>query len=428
MTLTSRALAQVSERRALGEFGSSVPPTNAEAGGFGSAAGIAVREDSALQIAAVYGCVNLISSSIATLPIRLVNNKHLGQAKDLRPSLLLSEPCSDMSLFDFVVQFVSSLALRGNFFGRIISRDKNGFASQIKPIPADNAQVRRQPNGEIEYQFFGEKIPNRDVYHVKYLSTPGMLTGVNPIQSLRLAFGLSLAQQSYGAAFFRNSANPQGVIQVKGDLSPDATKAMLKSWLSAHQGINQSNLPAILTGDAEFKPITITPQDSQFLESRGFSAEEISGTIFRVPPHMIGLNEKVSSWGRGIEQMEKGYTLNTLGDYIGRFEQSMTALHPPGQYVRFDLSHRLRGDTLERANASSLMLLAGGWTPNDARSLFDMPALPDGDKLNSPINTELLEKAMAEAEKAVAEKNEPKPEPPPFPPQGLEQPPAVPQK
>lgn len=388
-----------------------MPPTNSEAGGFGTSAGIAVSQESALQIAAVYGCASLLSSSVATLPARLLNSKTLRDAKELKPSPLITEPYSEISLFDWMVQFVASLAIRGNFYGHIISRDKNLYPTQIKPIPPDNADVKRLQDGSIEYRFYNRVVPTRDVYHVRMLSMPGMLEGVNPVQYLRLSFGLSLAQKSYAGGYFRNSANPQGVIQVPGALSKDETKKMLKNWLANHQGINQSNLPALLTDGAEFKAISITPQDSQFLQSQGFSAEEITGTIYRVPPHMVGLNEKVSSWGRGLEQMEKGYTLNTLADYTGRYETSMTSLHPPGQFVNLDLSNRLRGDTLERAQTGSLGTAGGFLTPNDARALLDLPSRPDGDELFAPINTELLEKAQVEVEAAIKAKNEPKPDP-----------------
>jgi HK97 family phage portal protein len=394
---------------AAAEWGNSVPPTNAEAGGFG-ATGMGVSQDAALSIATVYSCANLLSSSVANSPVLLLNNRVLRKAKELKPSPLLTEPYCEIGLFDWIVQFVASLAIRGNFYGQIISRDKKTlYPTQIKPIPADSANVERLHKGELQYRFFNKVVPLKDVFHVKLLWLPGMLKGVNPIEAQRLAFSKSLSQSTYGLQYFRNSANPSIVIQVKGDLSPDQTKKMVRSFMAAHQGINQSHLPAVVTGDTEIKPITITPQDSQFLESLQWSASEIASTIYRVPPHMVGLTERVSSWGKGIEQMELGFTKNTLQDYTGRYEAAMTLLHPPGQFVAIDMSHRLRGDTLERAQAGSLGTLGGYFTPNDARALFDLPALPDGDKLNSPINTTLLEKVMAEAEESIEAKYAPEP-------------------
>lgn len=384
-----------------------MPPTNGELGGI--AGGMTVNQQSALQISVVYSCVSLLSSSVATLPLRLMNNSIMTNAKELKPSPLLTEPYVEISLFDWIVQFVSSLALRGNFYGQIISRDKNLYPTQIKPIPADNAMIRRQNDGTLEYRFFNEIIPTRNVFHVRMLSFPGMLAGVNPIEAMRLPFSLALSQMAYGDAYFRNSANPQGVIQVPGNLPPDETKKMLRSWLSAHQGINKANLPAVLTDGAEFKPITITPEDSQFLESRNFSASEIAG-IFRIPPHMISQVERSTSWGRGIEEQEAGFTRNTLGDYIGRLQSSLTALHPPGQYVNLDLTQRLRGNSLERAQTASLLMLAGVVTADEVRArFFDMPKMPDGqgEKPFVPINTELLEAALEQIKQQEKENKEP---------------------
>lgn len=386
---------------------STVPPPP----GYGSdgAGGLVVTQQSALQIAAVYGCVGLLTSSVATLPLRLMDNKVLRNAKEIAPSPLITQPYSEISLLDWIVQFVASLALRGNFYGHIIQRDENLYATQIKPIPADNVKVRRDASGKLEYRFFNKLIPFDDVFHVKMISMPGMLVGVNPIESLRLTFGLSLAQTRYGESYFRNSAYPAGVIEVDGDLDPDETKVLLTNWLSAHQGIGQANLPAVLTAGATFKPVTITPEDSQFLESRGFSAGEISGMIYRIPPHMIGLVDRTTSWGTGVEQQELGYTRNTLQDYIGRLQDSLTALHPPGQFVNVDLNHRLRGDTLQRAQAGSLMLLAGAFCADEVRALFDMPELPDGEGKNVyvPVNTELLQAALAQVTAAQAAAKQP---------------------
>ena len=378
--------------------------------GWGGESG--VTQQSALQIAAVYGCVGLLSSSVATLPLRLMDNKVLRNAKEIAPSPLIIQPYAEISLLDWMVQFVASLALRGNFFGHIIERDQDLYATQIKPIPADNVKVRRDPAGKLEYRFFNRIIPIDDVFHVKMLSMPGMLVGVNPIESLRLTFGLSLNQTRYGESFFRNSAYPAGVIEVPGPLGPDETVSMALGWKAGHQGVDQANSVGVLTDGATFRPITVTPEDSQFLQSRGFSAGEISGMIYRIPPHMIGLVDRTTSWGTGVEQQELGYTRNTLQDYIGRLQDSLTALHPPGQFANLDLTHRLRGDTLQRAQAASLMMLAGLAVPDELRgTLFDMPALPKGQGKNLyvPINTELLQAALAQVQAAEAAKNAPPP-------------------
>ena len=257
-----------------------VPPAPGASGRFG--------HRSAAQIAAVYGSVGLLADSVASLPCRVVDNPVLRNAKELAPSPLVQQPYSEISRMDWFVQFVWSLGLRGEFFGLIIERDSELYAKQIKPLSPDLMSVRRVPGtGEIEYRYAGKPLNTDDVFHVKYQSWPEAIRGISPIDVLKTTFGIAVAQEKYGLSYFENSANPQGVIEVPGSLEPDEVKTMLRKWLASHQGIDKANLPAILTDGAKFQPITITPEDSQFLQSRGFTAAQIAGTIFRIPPHMI---------------------------------------------------------------------------------------------------------------------------------------------
>lgn len=377
--------------------------------------GTAVTQQSALQIAAVYACANLLSSSIATSPLKLLSSRSLRYARELPLSPLIEQPYAEITQLDWMVQFVASLALRGNFYGHIIDRDRLGYATQIKPIPVDRAKVTRNRQGQIEYHFSNKPVPLDDVVHVRLLTFPGMLEGVNPIEYLRLTFSLSMAQTRYGESWFRNSAFPSGAIEVEGNLDEDETVALLHGWMGAHQGLDKAHLPAVLTGGAKFNAITISPEDSQFLQLRGFSASEITGLIFRIPPHMVGIIDKTTSWGRGIEQQELGYTLNTLADYTGRAETMFTALHPPGQFAHIDLSHRTRGDTLERSQAASVMMGAGLAVADELRgTMFDLPALPDGQgqKVYMPINTQLLTAAeLEEIQAAKTAKDQPQLDP-----------------
>lgn len=411
MSLIRRAFERRSTSAATAEFGNSVPPTNGQIGG--SVAGTSVSEMTALQVAAVYGSVGVISDAVATLPLMLVNSKEAAKRKRLPPSRLLTEPYAEIELTDWWVQFTMSLALRGNFYGEIIERDKEGYAQQIKPIHPDNASVRRIPDGNIEYRFNGKPVANQNVFHVRYLTVAGALRGLNPIEYLRNSLGLARAQDMYGSSWFQNSAIPSGVLEVEDDLDDDEVLALARQWMSTHQGLNQANLPAVLTGGTQFKAISITPEDSQFLESRQFSQGEICGMLFRVPPHMVGIVDRSTSWGRGIEQQETGFVRNTLAGYLVRGERALTALHPPNQFVEFDIGQRMRGDKLERYQAYSLGMLGGWEFADEIRAEEGKPPLPEGigQTVLAPINTEpltaMLEKVKAETELKEKEAEQP---------------------
>lgn len=386
-------------RHTWNDWGTTAPPPPGSVGG--GVGGLSVTTESASQIAAVYGCCALLADSVASLPLRALDAPaHLVTSKETKTlPPLLEKPFELISLTDWLVGLIWALALRGNYFGRIIERDRLGFPTQIMPVNPDIVRPQIERDGSVKWFFAGKRVPTEDVFHVRYQSMPGQLLGLNPIQCMKYSFGLAHATDVWAANYYQNSGNPQGVIEVPGQLNPTSTKQMAGDWIAAHQGINKSNLPAVLTEGAKFNPLNINPADQQLLEARKYSAEEISGIVFRIPPHMVGLNERSTSFGRGIEQQERGFVANTLSGYLVRAERALTSCLPPGTFANFDISRRIRGSELERAQTASLMMLAGMANADMLLGkFFDMPPLPNGEGkfVNSPINTELLQKQLLE--------------------------------
>ncbi len=379
------------------------PPPPGSVGG--AVGGLHVTTESATQVAAVYGCVSLLADSVASLPLRALSKPAtVNTAKELPTPALLERPYELLSLTDWIVCAIWSLALRGNFIGHIVERDRLGYPTQIAPIPPDVVNVRPLPDGTFEWRFAGHLVPSDDVFHIRYQSMPGMILGINPIQMMRYSFGLAHATDVWAGEYYGNSANPQGVIESPEPYDEVEVKAWAAAWQAAHGGVKKSNYPAFLTAGATFKPINISPADQQLLETRKFSQEEISGIVFRIPPHMLGLNERSTSFGRGIEQQERGFVANTLAGYLVRLERALTECLPPRKFASFDISHRIRGSELERAQTVSLLALAGQITRYQGMGRwFDMPAMPEGDELLTPINTELLKAALEELKKLEAE-------------------------
>jgi len=389
VSLTRRAFA-AQERRTT-EWGDSTPPP---AGGTGGTGG-PVSETAALQVLAVYGSVSVIADALSSLPWQRFSTPDPAKRRALPLTQILKRPYVEISRMDWLTQYSTSMALRGNFYGHVLERDQDFFPTQIKPIHPDRARVRRLSDGRPEYRFNGRVVPTDNVFHIRNLTVAGSLVGLNPIEYLRVSLGLAIAQDIYGAAYFDNSANPEGQILVEDDLDPEEVVALARNWVAAHGGTGKSHLPAVMTGGAKFEAISINPKDSQFLESKAYSAGAISGMVFRVPPHMIGIVDKSTSWGTGIEQQERGFVTNTLGGYIGRLEEAVDGLHPDEQYCRLDLSKRLRGDKLQRYQAYALGSSAGFLSGNEIRSDEDMGPMPDGqgDDYFVPINSELLAQA-----------------------------------
>lgn len=394
----------------LAPWGNSTPPTNGMLAS--PTAGVYVTEGTALGIAAVWSCTTLLADTVATNPLRQFSVSGQNLKEVTRPSPLIAQPHAETTLYDWLVQAMMSRTLRGNVFGRIVERDANLYATQVMLVHPDKTIVRRNSqSNEIEYRMNGELVPLDDVVHICGPRMPGSLIGMNPIEVLRTSFGLARAADLYGASFFANSAMPSGILKTDQELTPQQTLDLRDAWIQAHQGVGLANLPAVLQGGVSWETISITPDDAQFIQSRGFSRGEVA-MIYRVPPHMIGDVDRTTSWGTGIEQQELGFVRNTLAGYLRPIENAFSALLPPGQVARFDLSERLRGDTLQRYQGYTLGINGGFLSSNDVRRKEGLPEIgPEGDVYRVPMNIMDLKDLAGAGLMPVGTSNPPSPNP-----------------
>jgi HK97 family phage portal protein len=356
-------------------WGSTVPPSNSQIG-MGSA-GVRIDETTALALDAVYGSVSLISDAISTLPI--LQWRQVGsEARQMDVAPVIAQPWPEIEQQDFIGQGTLSMLLRGMLWGKVTARDDRLYPAQVQLVHPDHARIRRRPdNGQLEVHYWNESVPLDDVTRRMAMSVPEGIKGLSPIEYLRNSFGLARAQDLYSGAFYANSARPDGWIGVKDDLDEDETEAMMATWDEAHGGIGRSHRPAILTGGAEFNAITMSMADAQFLEQMQYSASRISGMIYRIPPHMLGMVDKDSSWGAGIEQQMIGFVRDTLGIWLRRWEDLMRSWLPPRQFVTFDLSERLRGDALQRWSAYQIARVMGAMNNAEVRAEEKLPKVTD---------------------------------------------------
>jgi HK97 family phage portal protein len=360
-------------------WGDSTPPPPFGAGSWNAPAGIVVNDDTALSTAVVFSCVSIVADAVATLPMYAYSDRGDGThlRVDQQPAILF-RPWAEITLQDWLTQVVTSLLMRGNAYLFVAERDWLGYPLQLIPVHPDNVSVKRNRNtGLREYRIGGQLVALDDIIHIPGISMPGSLIGLNPIQAIRFSVALAKATEQYGAAFFNNSAEAGGIISIDGDLEEDEAKRLAQSWMAAHQGIAKAHLPAVLTGGAKWTQIAISPDDAQFLQTRSFQKEELA-MVYRVPLHMLNIQDRTSSWGTGIEQMEIGFVTNTLRPWLSRIEAAVSDVLPRSLMIRFDLKGRLRGDTLQRYQAYQIAISNGLLCPDEARAYEDLPPLPDG--------------------------------------------------
>ena len=355
-----------------------------------STSGKRVNERSAMQMTAVYSCVRILSEAVASLPLHFYKYGENGskvKAVDHPLYMLLhDEPNPEMTSFVFRETLMTHLLLWGNAYAQII-RNGKGEIIALYPLMPDRMKVDRDEHGRLyyEYQVSSDDAPTNkgttvkltpdEVMHIPGLGFDG-LVGYSPIAMAKNAIGLAIAAEEYGSKFHANGAAPSGVLEHPGTLK-DPSKVR-DSWSQTFGGSANSHKVAVLEEGMKYTPISISPNEAQFLETRKFQIDEIA-RIFRVPPHMVGDLEKSSF--SNIEQQSLEFVKYTLDPWVSRWEQNMarsllTAEEKQNYFIKFNVDGLLRGDYQSRMNGYATARQNGWMSANDIRELENLDRIP----------------------------------------------------
>lgn len=354
-----------------------------------SSSGRRVTERTAMQMTAVYSCVRILSETLASLPLHIYESFETNSRKAIKHplyKLLHDEPNPEMTSFIFRETLMTHLLLWGNAYAQII-RNGKGEVLALYPLMPDRMRVDRDEYGQLYYEYMlsdsdanakesgAVRLSTQDILHIPGLGFDG-LVGYSPIAMAKNAIGMAIATEEYGAAFFANGATPSGILTHPGVIKNP--EAMRESWSKGFGGRN-SHKVAILEEGMNYTPISIAPNEAQFLETRKFQLNEIA-RIFRVPPHMVGDLEKSSF--SNIEQQSLEFVKYTLDPWVSRFEQAMTRRlltddEKKKYYIKFNVDGLMRGDYQSRMNGYATARQNGWMSANDIRALENLDLISD---------------------------------------------------
>lgn len=354
-----------------------------------SSSGRRVTERTAMQMTAVYSCVRILSETLASLPLHIYESSETNSRKATKHPLykvLHDEPNPEMTSFIFRETLMTHLLLWGNAYAQII-RNGKGEVLALYPLMPDRMRVDRDEYGQLYYEYMlsdsdanakesgAVRLSTQDILHIPGLGFDG-LVGYSPIAMAKNAIGMAIATEEYGAAFFANGATPSGILTHPGVIKNP--EAMRESWSKGFGGRN-SHKVAILEEGMNYTPISIAPNEAQFLETRKFQLNEIA-RIFRVPPHMVGDLEKSSF--SNIEQQSLEFVKYTLDPWVSRFEQAMTRRlltdnEKKKYYIKFNVDGLMRGDYQSRMNGYATARQNGWMSANDIRALENLDLISD---------------------------------------------------
>lgn len=348
--------------------------------------GYNVSASTALKVAVVIRCVDLVSKTIASLGCHLQKETDQGKSAATNHPLykiLRMLPNPKTTSYEFWAMYVVNLMLSWGAFAKI-ERDQNRFIKGLWNIPT--CRVIQNWNAITAENYIdvvwsdgkGERL-----YEGSYMYTPGFRfqDETMPNDVMKIAsevLGLSMSLDGFAKDYFTAGANLGGFVEYPNAINKPAFDKFREDWQKTYAGVMNQHKVAILEGGFKFTKFDVDPEKSQALESRKMQIEEVC-RIFGVPPHKAFLLDRTTF--SNIENMNIEYVTECLNPMAERLEQTiykdlLNSKEQKTLAANFSTNKLLKGDTATRTNYYATMRQNGVMSANEIRDLEEFNKLP----------------------------------------------------
>lgn len=361
-----------------------------------------------MLLSTVYRCVDLISDTIGILPLETYQIDEEGFKKEFKThpayNILNLEPNENMTRFIFFKTLMTSVLLTGNGYA-YIERNPKLEITQLVYVPTTKVSIEwiidKQGIQRKRYRIAGflDLVQPRDMIHILNFSYDGIV-GVSTITHARQTLGIATDSESHAAGFFKSGASTSGILTIEGTrLTKEQKEQNYQEWENRTNPVTgRPNGIVILEGNQKYQPITISPKDSQLLESRQFNVVDICRFFSVSPVKAFDLSK--NSYNT-LEATQLEYLTDTALAVITKIEQELNRkLFLPSENgkvkAEFNTSALLRTDKTASSNYWKTMFNIGAATPNEVRRENNLPRLENGDQAFVQVNVQTLERAITE--------------------------------
>ena len=354
-----------------------------------SGKGYAVNHSTALRVAVVIRCADVVAKTMASLGCHLY--KETGDSKERAKNhplykILRYLPNPETTAYEFWHMYVFSLMLTKGAYAKIV-RDQNGFIRELWNIPTSHVfPGRNSQTGEryidVTYSsnsYWRTKVFGERIYAPNFMYTPGLRfqDGDDPHDFINIAtdvLGLSMALNGYAKDYFENGSNLGGFVEYPQGINAEAFGKFKEDWNKTYTSVANQHKWALLEGGFKLNKFDSKPEEAQALESRKFEIAEVC-RIMGVPPHKVYDLDRATF--NNIEQINIEYTQETIDPMDERLSQTiykdnLTTLEQKRYYAKFNTNKLLKGDTTARTNYYNSMRQNGVMSANQILELEDM--------------------------------------------------------
>lgn len=339
---------------------------------------------SAMNLSAVYRAVELISNSIASLPIKILIQDESGKNEaDKHPlNYVFSDRNTDnlISRFTLMKLLVQSVLLRGNGFA-LIER-ANGNVKTLRYLePNDVNIVYDKIKNKLYYDIpmLKQRVEPKEMIHLVMFSYDGV-KGLSVLQNAARSLGIAHSSENAAKSFFDNGMMINGILKVQGPVNQKQREDLRSAWNETYTA-NGSGI-AILQGNMEYQSVQLSAKESQMLESRQFSVTDIA-RFFGINPVLLGDLSKVSF--NTLEAVQNEFLVHTLQPYISmienEFDRKLLRQSEDNLSITLETNEILRTDKAAQSNYYSTLINSGVLSINEVRKELGYNGIgEDGDK------------------------------------------------
>lgn len=386
-----RSIVSVFKRGTVAEAMNEAPAPNPRTGDYTRFFNFFGTTNSALSVATVYRCVQLLSESVANLPflyMRLKDGIFVEDTNSRLHYLLTVQPDFTKSAFDFWKETVEHVLLEGNAYivpvynaatleiDRLVLCGRNTVNHDVYN---DTYMITDAINGIIG------TYSEAEVIHIKGHTRDGK-HGISVLEYARQTLDIALTGDRETLKRFANGGNVRGIV------SNDKTTTgfgeyqdieLQKTAKDVDGRFQDGERIVSLPGQVDFKQISLSSTDMQFLESRKFTVRDIC-RFFGVHPSFVF--DDTSNNYKSAEMANVAFLSNTLNPFLRNIENEMLRkLISPSLCGRrkfeFDRRGLYTSDLDSKIKYQSATIAAGIYTVNDWRKAENRPPIDGGDKV-----------------------------------------------
>lgn len=331
-----------------------------------------VNQEKALGLTPVFAANRHITDFCSTLPLK--GYRKIGEDRVPMVNLppLFANLEADGRLVPWLCQMFSSLALRGNAVGLIVNIDGRGLPGQVEWVSMDKVNVD-DSTGVGQWFIDGRRVSRLDIVHIPWITVPGRTLGLSPIEYYAATINAGVSAQSFGNDWFAGGGFPPSVFRNTEKTIPDGAAQRIRARLT--QSIRRHE-PLVTGKDWEYTPVTIPPEQAQFIESQKLSANQVAA-IYGIEPDEIG-GEAANSLTYTNEESRQIKRCSNMRPYLVRAERAFFSWLPERQYLRFNTDAVIRADLKTRWEVHQIKHTIGAANVDEIRATEDESPLPDG--------------------------------------------------